>query len=62
MESGQYLPLGPQWDCIYELLEAMPKQLLAQAASQVGTGVWASLWLVEAWSKAPASPPPYNAC
>jgi hypothetical protein len=36
VESGQYLPLGPQWDCIHELLEAMPKQLLAQAASQVG--------------------------
>jgi hypothetical protein len=39
VESGQYLPLGSQWDCIHELLEAMPKQLLAQAASQVG-GRW----------------------
>ena len=27
--------LGPQWDCIQQLLEAMPKRLLAQAASQV---------------------------
>lgn len=28
--------LGPQWDCIHRLLEAMPKQLLARAAQQVG--------------------------
>ncbi|KAL4421833.1 hypothetical protein ABPG77_001622 [Micractinium sp. CCAP 211/92] len=35
-ESGEHLQLGPQWDCIEQLLGAMPKQLLAQAASQCG--------------------------
>ena len=39
-ELGQYVPLGPEWDCIHQLLEAMPKQLLAQAASQVGRLCW----------------------
>lgn len=34
-EPGQQASLGPQWDCIHQLLEAMPKQQLAQAASQV---------------------------
>lgn len=37
-ESGQNVPLGPQWDSVHQLLEAMPKQLLAQAASQVSGG------------------------
>jgi serine/threonine-protein kinase ATR len=36
-ESGQqYASMGPEWDAVHQLLEAMPKQLLAQAASQVG--------------------------
>ena len=34
-EAGQPDPLGPQWDCIQQLLDAMPKRLLAQAASRV---------------------------
>ena len=38
MDSGQHVQLGQQWDCIRQLLDAMPKQLLAQAASQVGAG------------------------
>ncbi|KAI3426356.1 hypothetical protein D9Q98_008728 [Chlorella vulgaris] len=36
-ESGQqYASMGPEWDAVHQLLEAMPKQLLAQAASQCG--------------------------
>lgn len=40
------MQLGPQWDCIEQLLGAMPKQLLAQAASQVGP--LEALWPVAA--------------
>ncbi|PSC70468.1 serine threonine-kinase ATR isoform X1 [Micractinium conductrix] len=35
-DSGQQVELGTEWDCIEQLLAAMPKQLLAQAASQCG--------------------------